>query len=95
MADTATPNLPARDFAATAAFRMAHPPYVLGGLAMLWGFARAGIAGAPRHPDAALRAFVRAYQRRALLVGKGRAIAEIESRLAPLWRADAPAEATA
>jgi poly-beta-1,6-N-acetyl-D-glucosamine synthase len=73
-------------FAATAVFRMAHPPYLTGGLAMLWGYFRAMMAGAPQYEDAELRAFVRAYQRRALRVGKARAIAEIEDRAAPLWR---------
>jgi hypothetical protein len=67
-------------FAATAIYRMAHPPYLLGGLAMLRGYAGAWASGAPRHEDAALRAFIRAYQRRALRVGKARAIAEIEAR---------------
>lgn len=73
-------------FSATAIFRMAHPPYVIGGLAMLWGYFRAMLTRAPQYPDAELRAFVRAYQRRALRVGKARAIAEIEARAAPLWK---------
>lgn len=72
-------------FAATAAFRMAHPPYVIGGLAMLWGYATAWVGRAAQHPDGALRAFIRSYQRRALLRGKAGAIAEIEMRQAPLW----------
>ncbi len=67
-------------FAATALYRMAHPPYLLGGLAMLRGYAGAWASGAPRHDDAELRAFIRAYQRRALRVGKARAVAEIEAR---------------
>jgi biofilm PGA synthesis N-glycosyltransferase PgaC len=74
-------------FAATAAFRMAHPPYVTGGLSMLAGYLGAWWRGDPQHADAGLRAFVRAYQRRALVVGKARAVAEIEAeragRLAP------------
>jgi glycosyltransferase involved in cell wall biosynthesis len=73
-------------FAATAVFRMAHPPYVLGGLAMLWGYFSAMAQGAPRHDDPELRAFIRAYQRRALRVGKARAIAEIEKAGADAWR---------
>ena len=77
-------------FAATCVFRMLHPPYVVGGLAMLWGFARAWLQGAPRHADAELRAFVRAYQRRALTRGKARAVAEIEARHAALWQGVPP-----
>lgn len=67
-------------FAATAAFRMAHPPYLVGGLAMLWGYWKAWFQGRERHGDAELSRFIRAYQRRALLVGKSRAIAEIEAQ---------------
>ena len=73
--------------AASALYRMAHPPYLLGGLAMFWGYARAWLRGVPRHGDAELRAFIRAYQRRALRVGKARATAEIEAARAPHWQA--------
>ncbi|WP_097031741.1 glycosyltransferase family 2 protein [Cereibacter ovatus] len=67
-------------FAATALYRMTHPPYVLGGLAMLQGYFGAWVRGVPQLDDPALRAFIRAYQRRALRVGKARAVAEIEAR---------------
>lgn len=73
--------------AASAVFRMAHPPYLLGGLAMLWGYLRAALRRAPRHGDAELRRFIRAYQRRSLRVGKARAIAEIEADRARYWQA--------
>jgi biofilm PGA synthesis N-glycosyltransferase PgaC len=66
-------------FAATALYRMAHPPYVTGGFSMLAGYFGAMLKGAPRHDDPELRAFIRAYQRRALRVGKSRAVAEIEA----------------
>ena len=69
-------------FIATAIFRMTHPPYVLGGLAMLQGYFAAMLRRVPRHGDAELRVFIRAYQRRALRVGKARAVAEIETKLA-------------
>ena len=69
-------------FAATALFRMAHPPYVTGGLSMLAGYFGAWARRAPQHDDPELRAFVRAYQRRALRVGKARAVAEIEAERA-------------
>ena len=72
-------------FTATAIYRMAHPPYVLGGLATLQGFFTAWARGEPQHADTELRAFVRAYQRRALRVGKSRAVAEIEAARAPLF----------
>jgi len=72
-------------FTATCLFRMAHPPYVTGGLASWWGYVKAALTGAPRHDDPELRAFIRRYQRRALVVGKGRATAEVVARQAPLW----------
>lgn len=71
-------------FAATAVYRMAHPPYVTGGLSMLAGYAGAWLRREPQHDDAELRAFIRAYQRRALRVGKANAVAEIEARQAGL-----------
>jgi hypothetical protein len=77
-------------FAATAAFRMAHPPYVAGGLAMLQGYLGAWWRGEARLDDPDLRAFIRAYQRRALRVGKARAIAEIEADRAGVFDPVAP-----
>ena len=47
---------------------------------MLWGWIRSALAGKPRYEDAAFRTFLRAYQWRVLLVGKKRAIEEINSR---------------
>ena len=69
-------------YAATCVFRMLEPPYVLGGLAMAQGYLGAWLRGAPQHDDRNLRAFVRAYQRRALRVGRARAIAEIDAEQA-------------
>jgi hypothetical protein len=72
-------------FTATALYRMAHPPFVLGGLATLLGYAGAWWRGAPQYADDELRAFIRAYQRRALRVGKARAIAEIDKAQAQVF----------
>jgi hypothetical protein len=74
-------------FTATCIFRMAHPPYLTGGLATWWGYVKAWAQGAAQHGDAELRAFIRAYQRRALRVGKSRATAEIVARQTPIWEA--------
>ena len=74
-------------FLATCVFRMAEPPYVLGGLAMAQGYLGAWLRRAPRHGDAELRAFIRAYQRRALRVGRARAVAEIEADRAGVFAA--------
>lgn len=68
-------------FSATAIYRMAHPPYVTGGLATLQGYISAWWRGEAQLDDPELRHFIRAYQRRALVVGKSKAISEIEDRL--------------
>jgi glycosyltransferase involved in cell wall biosynthesis len=72
-------------FAATCLFRMAHPPYVIGGLASFWGYISAWLRRAPQHGDTELRAFIRDYQRRALRLGKARAIEAIEAERAAQW----------
>jgi glycosyltransferase involved in cell wall biosynthesis len=63
--------------AASAVNRIAEKPYVLGSLAMLWGWLSSAISGKPRYDDADFRCFLRRYHWRALLVGKARAIEEI------------------
>ena len=63
--------------AVSAVNRMIDKPYVLGGLAMLWGWLKSALQGKPRYGDPEFRKFLRRYQRRALLVGKKRAIEEI------------------
>ena len=72
-------------FIASALFRFAHPPYVIGGIYNLIGYLEAALKGAPRHGDTELRTFIRRYQRRALLVGKAKAIEEINARQAAAW----------
>jgi glycosyltransferase involved in cell wall biosynthesis len=62
--------------AASALSRMNQKPYVLGGLAMLWGWVRSALQRKPRYDDPEFRRFLRAYQMRALLVGKRRASLE-------------------
>ncbi|WP_349294641.1 glycosyltransferase family A protein (plasmid) [Thioclava sp. 'Guangxiensis'] len=78
-------------FTASCLFRMAHPPYVTGALASWWGYVRAALGRKPQLPDPALRAFIRAYQIRALLRGKTAAIAEVDAAQSPVWEARAPA----
>lgn len=62
---------------ATAIYRVSEKPYVLGGLAIFWGWLKSALQGKPRYADPAFSAFLRRYQWRALLVGKRRAIEEI------------------
>lgn len=73
-------------FTASCLSRLTHPPYVLGALASWWGYVDAALRRLPRHQDRALVAMIRAYQRRALIVGKARATAEVEAAHAHLWR---------
>lgn len=62
---------------ATAIYRIPEKPYVIGGAAILWGWLKGALQGKPRYADPEFRAFLRRYQRRALMVGKTRAIDEI------------------
>ena len=59
---------------ASAVFRMNQKPYVLGSLAMIWGWLKAALERKPRYGDATFRRFLRRYQWRALCFGKKRAI---------------------
>lgn len=69
-------------FTATALRKMAHPPYITGGLASLQGFFGAWARGARQYENAEIRAFIRRYQRRALLHGKARAVKLTEAERA-------------
>ena len=86
-------------FAATAAFRAAEPPYVLGGLSMLQGFFGALLRRDRQLEDPELRAFIRRYQRRTLTAGRARAMAETETegaaRFAERDRAVRPQDSSA
>jgi glycosyltransferase involved in cell wall biosynthesis len=62
---------------ANAANRLSERPYVIGSLAMLWGWIGSALAGKPRYDEPGFRSFLRRYQWRALLVGKRRAVEEI------------------
>lgn len=63
---------------ASAIYRMNEKPYVLGSLAILWGWIKSALQGKPRYNDLEFRHFLRRYQMRALLIGKKRAIEEIQ-----------------
>lgn len=63
---------------ANAANRLNEKPYVVGSLAMVWGWLWSWLQHKPRYDDPAFRRFLRRYQRRALVVGKRRAIEELQ-----------------
>lgn len=71
--------------AASALFRMARPPVVVGGVAMLWGYFGSMLSGKPRYDDPEFRTFLRRYQRQCLLRGKTKATRECEAQQAPRW----------
>ncbi|MCC5863335.1 MAG: glycosyltransferase family 2 protein [Gammaproteobacteria bacterium] len=62
---------------ASAAYRLAEPPVVLGSIAMFWGWLKSALQRKPRYDDPEFRRFLRRYQRRALRVGKRRAAEEL------------------
>jgi glycosyltransferase involved in cell wall biosynthesis len=62
---------------ASSAHRLTHKPYVLGAVAILWGWIKSALQRKPRYDDRQFRAFLRRYQWRVLRVGKKRALEEI------------------
>lgn len=74
-------------YLATCVFRMAEPPFFLGGMAMFQGYIVAWLRGERQIDDLDLRRFIRAYQRRALRVGKSKATAELDQQGSIVWRA--------
>lgn len=75
---------------AQAAYRMTRPPLVVGGIGMLWGYAKSMAKGTPRYGDDDFRRFLRGYQWAILLKGKSRATRELEARQAAVWNPAAP-----
>jgi biofilm PGA synthesis N-glycosyltransferase PgaC len=63
---------------ASALSRLNQKPYVVGSLAMLWGWLKSALARRPRYQDAEFRRFLRRYQWRVLWVGKKRALDELQ-----------------
>ena len=70
---------------ASALSRMGHPPVVLGGLAILYGYFRSMVARLPRYGDAEFRHMLRRYQRDCLIHGKSRATARLNAKQAEVW----------
>ena len=64
---------------ASSIFRLLHPPLLIGGLAIWWGYVSSALRRLPRYEDDGFRKFLRYYQSRSLIVGKRKAIAEIDS----------------
>ena len=71
---------------ATSVYRMWHPPYFLGGLAMIWGYLKSSVKRVPRYQDRELRKFINAYQWRCLLLGKYKATELLNEKQKPVWK---------
>ena len=65
---------------ATTVYRIPEKPYVVGGLFILFGWIKSWLKGLPRYEEEGFRKFLRNYHRRALLIGKKKAIEEINLR---------------
>jgi len=70
----------------SAIYRMSRPPYIVGGIAMLWGYLRSGLKGLPRFDDYALLKFIRSYQWACLIKGKARATAALNEKQKRKWK---------
>ena len=66
---------------------MLHPPYFLGGFAMLWGYIKSMLLRKPRLDDKVLVSFINAYQNQCLLKGKAVATDELNIRQEQRWSA--------
>jgi len=72
---------------ASALFRIASRPALLGSLAMWWGFVSSMIRRLPKYDNPEFRRFLRRYQRLVLLKGKRRAVEIIDAETASAWAA--------
>jgi poly-beta-1,6-N-acetyl-D-glucosamine synthase len=72
--------------AASAVYRMPRHPFVVGGLAMMWGYLKSAAKGAARYDDPEFRRFLRAYQAQCLVRGKSSATRALNEKQASLWQ---------
>jgi len=71
---------------ASSVFRILHPPYFVGGMAMWWGYVKSMIQRQPRFADMALRKFIRSYQFQCLIKGKKEATEQLNLRQQQVWK---------
>ena len=69
----------------TSVYRMIHPPYIAGGIAMFWGYLRSLLNQVPQYKDAELRRFIRLYQWKCLLLGKRHATRMLDHQQQSIW----------
>ena len=71
---------------ASALYRMTRPPYLVGGMAMFWGYIKSMLTRQQRLEDTVFRTFLRSYQWSCLLRGKSLATAKLNERCATKWK---------
>jgi glycosyltransferase involved in cell wall biosynthesis len=69
----------------SAIYRSMMPPYIIGGLAIWWGYVISLLRQAPRYDDMAFRSYLRRFQWRCLRYGKSRAVDLCEEEYAARW----------
>jgi len=70
---------------ASSVFRMLHPPYFLGGFAMLWGYLKSMLQRKKRFSDVELVSFIQCYQWQCLVKGKEQATKELNLKQEEVW----------
>ena len=71
---------------ASALFRMSSKPWVVGGLAMWWGYVRSLLSRRRRYPDPEFRRFLRRYQWACLFRGKRKATMALDRQGEAKWK---------
>lgn len=71
---------------ASSVFRMLHPPYFVGGFAMLWGYIKSMLQRKPRFEDTVLVGFIRGYQWQCLIKGKAKATMALNAAQETTWK---------
>jgi glycosyltransferase involved in cell wall biosynthesis len=70
---------------ASCLFRLAHPPAVIGSVAMLWGWLSSAYHKLDRYDDIPFRQFLKRYHRACLIQGKARATAAFDAEALKRW----------
>ncbi|MFV8782797.1 glycosyltransferase family A protein [Microbulbifer sp. SA54] len=71
--------------AASAIFRMVEYPFIVGGIAMFWGYVRSYWKAENRLNDVELIKFIRKFQWQCLVLGKRKATEKLESETVGKW----------
>ena len=71
----------------SAIYRMTSPPFMLGSLALFWGYTASMIRRKPRYDDLEFRRFLRRFHWSCLLHGKSAALNQLNEQQASVWHA--------